>query len=129
MTVWILSDREQSDIARTFIMGFHTQEHLAYEYKVSTSTIRKVLKEKGLIGKKPEITVEQAKLLAMAEKYKLNDEKLEAALNAPALTYPNVLHYLKTLEQDRLFTLFSHTPLGEWLNKLPFKGASDAEGS
>lgn len=123
---WILSFQEQKDIARIYAKGFHTHEDLADAFNVSSGTIRKVLRAFGMSGLKPQISVEQAKILATAEKYHLSDEKLEQALNAPALSYPNVVRYVQGLDQDRLLTLFSLTALGEWLNKLPLKDEPNA---
>ena len=129
MTVWILSSKEQNEIARIYSMKFHNQQQLADKYGVSVGTISKVLREKGVTGKAPVITVEQANLLQIADKYKLNAAKLEEAINLPALTFPNVQRYLEGLEQDRLITLFSRTSIGNWLLSLQPKEEQHAESN
>jgi len=129
MTVWILSDKEQNEIARIYSMKFHTMYDLANKYQVSVATISKVLREKGITGKAPAITVEQANLLQVAEKNLLNAAKLEEVINMPALTYPNVQRYLEGLEQDRLITLFSRTSIGSWLLELSNKEVPHAESN
>lgn len=129
MTVWILSDKEQNEIARIYSLKFHTMYDLANKYRVSVGTISKVLREKGITGKAPAITVEQANLLQVADKYKLNAAKLEEVINMPALTFPNVQRYLEGLEQDRLITLFSRTSIGEWLLSLQPKEEQHAESN
>ena len=129
MTVWILSDKEQNEIARIYSLKFHNQYQLADKYGVSVGTISKVLREKGVTGKAPVITVEQANLLQVADKYKLNAAKLEEAINLPALTFPNVQRYLEGLEQDRLLTLFSRTSIGSWLLSLQPKEEQHVESN
>ena len=121
MTVLILSTREQRDIADTYALGFHTQQDLAHSYRVSVSTIRSVLTSYGVIGKKPQITTKQATILTAAERFHLTGERIEEMVNAPSLTYPNVVHYVKSLDRDRLLTLFSQTSLGDWLNQIQEK--------
>lgn len=129
MTVWILSDKEQNEIARIYSMKFHNQYQLADKYGVSVGTISKVLREKGITGKAPVITVEQANLLQVAEKHLLNAAKLEEVINMPSITYPNVQRYLEGLEQDRLITLFSRTSIGSWLLELSNKEVPHAESN
>lgn len=129
MTVWILSDKEQNEIARIYSLKFHTMSDLANKYQVSVGTISKVLREKGVTGKVPVITVEEANLLQVADKYKLNAAKLEEVINMPALTFPNVQRYLEGLEQDRLITLFSRTSIGSWLLSLQPKEEQHVESN
>lgn len=126
MTVWVLSDKEQTEIASIYPMGFHTMQQLADKYQVSSATISKVLREKGITGKEPAITVEEANLLQVASKHHLNAVKLETLINEPSLTYPNVIRYLQTLDQDRLLTLFSHTSIGGFLKAMITKEDSHA---
>lgn len=129
MTVWILSDKEQNEIARIYSLKFHTMYDLANQYKVSVGTVSKVLREKGITGKTPAITIEQANMLQVADRYKINAVKLEEALNMPALNFPNVQRYLEGLEQDRLLTLFSRTSIGSWLLSLQPKEEQHVESN
>ena len=80
MTVMCLSETQKQIVADLYSTRFYPIQQLALDCRVSTTTIRNVLIEKGAIKLKPVLSVDEGKMLLLLKKHNITPKKLSKLL-------------------------------------------------